>query len=84
MNTITVITQLINEARVRFGEVEAIAVPDALWEPAMEEVADAGGQIGLDHCVVDGIEVRRLGGDQAEAAAVHLPSGEVRDLPLGP
>jgi hypothetical protein len=74
MNTITVVTNLINEARVRFGEVEAVAVPGELWEQAMEEVADAGGELGLEHCVVDGVEVRPLEGDGGTAVA-HLPGG---------
>lgn len=58
MNTITIVSQLIAEAQLRFGPLVALEVPEALWEPAMDEVADAGGEIGLDYCLVDGVAVR--------------------------
>lgn len=58
MNTITVVSQLITEARMRFGDLEALEVPAELWEPAMDEVADAGGEVGVDYCQVDGVAVR--------------------------
>lgn len=58
MNTITVISQLITEAQLRFGPLDALDVPEELWEPAMDAVADAGGEVGIDYCRVDGVAVR--------------------------
>lgn len=83
MNTITVVSQLITEARMRFGPLDALEVPEELWEPAMDEVADAGGEVGLDYCLVDGVAVRMaeqpLGED---VQALAHPSGSDRLRPL--
>lgn len=83
MNTITIVSQLIAEAQLRFGRLEALEVPEALWEPAMDEVADAGGEVGLDYCLVDGVAVRMadapLGDD---VAALAHPVGADAPSPL--
>jgi hypothetical protein len=82
MNTITVLVQLINDARVRYGVVEAIEVPSALWEPVMDEVTAAGGEVGLDYCAVDGVQVRL--GTADDRARAHIAGDDtLRDLPLG-
>lgn len=83
MNTITVVSQLIAEAQMRFGPLDALDVPEALWEPAMDEVADAGGEIGLDYCRVDGVAVRMADKplDEGVRAIAH-PSGSDTAQPL--
>lgn len=83
MNTITVISQLITEAQMRFGPLDALEVPEELWEPAMDEVADAGGEVGLDYCRVDGVAVRMSGEPLRDdvQALVH-PAGADQPRPL--
>lgn len=78
MNTITVVSQLIAEAQMRFGPVDALEVPETLWEPAMDEVADAGGEVGLDYCRVDGVAVRMADKPLAEGvrAIVHASGAD--------
>lgn len=78
MNAITVVSQLITEAHMRFGTVEAIEVPEALWEQAMDAVADAGGEVGVDHCRVDGVAVRMAREPLAEdvQATVHAAEAD--------
>lgn len=86
MNAITVVSQLIAEAHLRFGSVDSLEVPESLWEQAMDAVADAGGQVGLDHCVVDGVSVRMAAEPLAEdvQAIVHPGEGhEAHPLTLG-
>lgn len=63
MNATTIATNVINQARSRFGDVYAIALPRGMWEEVMEEVTASGGEVGFDHCMVDGVRVR---GDLAE------------------
>lgn len=70
---------------MRFGRPEAIEVPEELWEPAMDEVTVAGGEVGLDYCTVDGVAVRRAPGPLgAEVQAiVHVAgSGDPRALTI--
>ncbi len=82
MNTITIISNLINEGLLRLGAVEAVEVPEPLWEKAMDEVADAGGEVGLDYCVVDGVKVRLATEDIGDATAVFLTPGSTERRPL--
>ena len=58
----TLVSQLITDARSRFGtaNVEAVAVERSLFDATMEEVLALGGDVSLDVCVVDGIAVREL------------------------
>jgi hypothetical protein len=60
--SLTVVSQLINDARTRFGahEVEAIAVDGALLDETMDHVLSAGGAVTTESCTVDGVEVREL------------------------
>jgi hypothetical protein len=76
MNTITVVSQLINEAHSRFGPVAALEVPEALWAPAMDAVADAGGEVGLDYCVVDGVRVQLAADGFDQQALVHVAGAD--------
>ena len=59
---ITVITQLVNEARSRWGagSVVAVEVKGELFDEGLEAVTAAGGPVGFDHFEVDGATVRPL------------------------
>jgi hypothetical protein len=59
---ITVVSQLITDARSRFGahDVEAVAVDGDVLDETMEHVMSAGGAVTTDTCTVDGVEVREL------------------------
>lgn len=85
MNPITVLSQLISEAQLSFGAVERIDVPESLWEQGMDAVADAGGEVGIDYFVVDGVTVRPLAEAPDEAQAlVHVAgSDEPQYLTMG-
>lgn len=83
MNTITVVSQLITEAQMRFGPLDALEVPEELWEPAMDEVADAGGEVGIDYCRVDGVAIRMAAAPLAHGVqAVAHPAGAQDPQPL--
>ena len=73
---IMAVSQFINEGRLQYGDLEAVEVQPALWEQAMDEVTEAGGEVGFDHCVVDGIKVCQLTDDAAEAAFILADSGQ--------
>lgn len=77
------VSQLIAEAQMRFGPLDALDVPETLWEPAMDEVADAGGEVGLDYCRVDGVAVRMAAEPlQDGVRAIVHPSGSDVAQPL--
>ena len=59
---VTVITQLINQARSRWGasSVVAVEIKPMLFDEGLEAVTAAGGTVGFDHFVVDGATVRAL------------------------
>lgn len=69
-----VVSQLIGQGRQRFGvaEVEAVEVPRELWEQVLDEVAAAGGEVGFDHCVVDGVAVRAQPDGDDRPAVFHV------------
>lgn len=79
---ITVVSQLITDARSRFGahEVRVIEVDGDLLDEVMDHVLALGGSVGLDHAVVEGIEVRELPADR-DVAQVRL-HGEDDPRPL--
>ena len=58
----TLVSQLITDARTRFGahDVEAVAVDGSLLDETMDFVLSTGGEVSLDTCTVDGVEVRKL------------------------
>ncbi|MEX0868307.1 MAG: hypothetical protein WD011_01410 [Nitriliruptoraceae bacterium] len=59
---ITLVSQLITDARTRFGahEVEALAVSAQMLDETMDHVLSIGGRVTTDTCFVDGVEVREL------------------------
>lgn len=75
---ITIVSQLITDARTRFGAdaVEAVAVEVALLDEAMEHVLAAGGDVTTQTCIVDGVEVREL--PPGEDAPLAYVRGEPR------
>jgi hypothetical protein len=77
---ITAVTQLINEGRVRYGDLATVEVPPELWEQAMDEVTEAGGAVGFDHCMVDGVRVEQVRDVDAPAAFVLSGSGRRETL----
>lgn len=78
----TVVSQLITDARSRFGahEVRVLEVDGDLLDQVMDHVLSLGGSVGLDHAVVEGIEVRELPSDR-DVARVWL-HGEDEPRPL--
>jgi hypothetical protein len=58
----TVVSQLITDARSRFGayDVRVLEIDGDLLDEVMDHVLALGGSVGLDHAVVEGIEVREL------------------------
>lgn len=58
----TLVSQLITDARTRFGaaEVRALAVERSLLDQAMDQVLELGGEVSEDACVVDGVTVCEL------------------------
>ena len=79
---ITVVSQLITDARSRFGahEVRVLEVDADLLDEVMDHVLALGGQVGLDSAVVEGIQVRELPTD-CDVAQVYL-HGEDDPRPL--
>lgn len=77
---VSAVSQFINEGRLRHGELAAVEVAPELWEQVMEEVAAAGGEVGFEHCVVDGTPVRQLADDDARAVFVLAGSGRRETL----
>lgn len=73
-----IVTQLINRARTEVGDIDELAVEHELFDAVYEEVVNAGGDAGFEHCVVDGVRV--VGHDDATPTAI-ASSGE--RLPLG-
>ncbi len=80
----TVVSQLITDARSRFGahEVRVLEVSGDLLDEVMDHVLRLGGSVDLDSAVVEGIEVRELPAGHA-TPRVHL-HGEDEPRPLAP
>ncbi len=80
----TVVSQLITDARSRFGahEVRVLEVSGELLDEVMDHVLRLGGSVDLDSAVVEGIEVRELPDDR-DTAQVYL-HGEDDPRPLSP
>lgn len=80
----TVVGQLITDARTRFGahDVTALEVEPSVLDQAMDHVLELGGQVGLDSCVVDGVELRELP-DGETVPRAHVV-GESEPQPLTP
>lgn len=80
----TVVSQLVTDARTRHGAraVRRLDVAPDLLDQAMDHVLALGGSVGLDHCVVEGVEIRQLPAD-AELPQAWL-HGEDHPRPLEP
>lgn len=80
----TIISQLVVDARTRHGAhaVERIDVPADLLDEVMDAVLALGGKVGLDHCVVEGVEIRELPEDEAVTRAWLV--GDDQPHPLDP
>jgi hypothetical protein len=72
----TVVSQLITDARTRFGaaNVAVLEVDADLLDETMDQVMAIGGEVKLDGCVVDGVQVRERPAD-VELPVVHLNDG---------
>lgn len=79
----TVVSQIITDARTRFGayNVEAVAVEPSLLDETMEHVLAIGGTVSTDVCVVDGVEVRELPEGQQTPLVYLADADEPRPLP---
>lgn len=76
----TLVTALINEGRQQHGRIDAVVVSDDLFEQVQAEVVDAGGDVGFDSCVVDGVTV--TGGLAADDTPLVTPAGAADPVPL--
>lgn len=58
----TIVSQLITDARSRFGafRVRQLEVAPELLDQVMDHCLMLGGEVGIDYCIVEGIEVREL------------------------
>lgn len=81
---ITIVSQLITDARTRFGAdaVVALDVPGDLLDRAIDAVIELGGSVGVDRCTVDGVEIRELPAGQTLSRAWLV--GESSPRPLEP
>lgn len=78
----TVVSQLVTDARTRFGAdaVRRIDVAPELLDGAMDHVLALGGSVGLDHCVVEGVEIHQLPEDVDMPRAWVVGEAEPRTL----
>ena len=80
----TIVSQLITDARSRHGafSVRVLEIEGGMLDEVMDHVLALGGQVGLDSCVVEGIEVRELPADVTVPRV--LLDGESEPPPLTP
>lgn len=80
----TIVSQLVTDARTRHGaaSVRRLDVAPDLLDEAMDHVLALGGPVGLEHCVVEGVEIRQVSED-ATGPQVWL-HGEDQPRPLDP
>ena len=78
----TIVSQLVTDARTRHGAhaVRRLDVAPELLDGAMDHVLALGGDVGLEHCVVEGVEIHELP-EGAEVPQVWL-HGEDTPRPL--
>jgi hypothetical protein len=76
----TVVTALINEGRQQHGQIDRIAVPRDLLDQVMDEVVDAGGEVGFESCTVDGVTV--TAGATEDGTPLVTPAGSDESVPL--
>jgi hypothetical protein len=72
----TIVSQLITDARTRFGadNVDAVEVDAKLLDDAMDQGLVIGASVTLDSVLVDGVVIRERPAD-AEVPVVHLRDG---------
>jgi hypothetical protein len=80
----TVVSQLVTDARTRFGAhaVRRLDVAPDLLDESMDHVLALGGSVGLDHCTVEGVEIREL--PEGETVPRAWLAGEDTPRPLSP
>lgn len=78
----TAVSQLITDARSRFGAhaVRELHIDGELLDATMDHVLALGGQVGLDHAVVEGVAVRELPADRTVPQV--LVDGDPEPRPL--
>jgi hypothetical protein len=76
----TLVTALINEGRQQHGQIEAIAVPSDLFAQVQDEVLAAGGDVGFDSVMVDGVTV--TAGATPDDTPLVTPPGATDPIPL--
>lgn len=78
----TLVSQLITDARTRFGaqEIDAVAVHRSLLDETMDHVLAAGGDVFTETCTVDGVDVCELPPGQDTPLA--YVKGEAEPQPL--
>ena len=76
----TIVTALINEGRQQHGQIDALAVPRELLDQVMDEVVDAGGEVGFESCQVDGVTV--TAGATHDDIPLVTPAGATQSVPL--
>lgn len=81
---ITIVSQLITDARTRFGAdaVGRLDVPGDLLDDTMEAVLHLGGSVDAEGCVVEGVTIRELPDDRVVSQAWVI--GEDVPRPLTP
>lgn len=64
---LTIVSQLIVDAQTRHGAaaVRRLDVDPSLLDDSMDAVLALGGQVGLEWCVVDRVEIRGLPDDNS-------------------
>lgn len=74
--SLTVVSQLITDARSRWGahEVAVIEIDGDLLDETMGHVLDVGGEVTMDGCIVDGVFVRERPAE-ADHPVVYLHDG---------
>lgn len=81
---LTIVSQLIVDAQTRHGAaaVRRLDVDPELLDSSMDQVLALGGEVGLDWCRVDGVEVHALP-DDVDLARAWL-HGDDQPHPLTP
>lgn len=79
--SLTVVSQLITDARSRWGahEVAIVEIDGELLDETMGHVLDVGGKVTMDGCIVDDVLVRERPAN-AEHPVVYLHDGTERHL----
>jgi hypothetical protein len=79
---VTIVSQLITDARTRFGahDVAVVEVDPDLLDETMSHVLEVGGTVSLDTCIVDGVTIRERPADAAHPLVYLHDDPEPRPL----